>query len=168
MEFNVGDRCQWEDRDTDEVTGGTVESIIPPKRMKTNNYWSLPQSEQDEMITYAVVKWDDNTTDTVNMDDLDLEDNELEREFRNEANVVLSDIMSKVRLASKILQEAVDISEEHGVPFSSEISFIGQSYFPTTFSDKYGELDADFVDAITGASTSYYGDGAGWEHSDVC
>ncbi len=168
MEFNVGDRCQWEDRDTDEVTGGTVESILPPKVEKPSDWWRYTETEQQEFITYVTVKWDDNTTDTVDMDDLDPEDNDLEREFRTASSDILSDIQRKVKAASKLLQDAVDLSEKHGIPFSSEISFLGQSYFPTTFSDKYGELEADFVDAITGATTAYYGEDAGWEHSDVC
>lgn len=164
MEFKVGSRCQWHDRDTDEITGGEVESIIPPKRMKTNNWWSLPESEQQEMITYAVVKWDDGTTDTVDLDDLDQEDSTLEREFRNTANQVLVKIQEKVRAASKLLDEAVELSEQHGIPFSSEISFLGQPYKPTTFEEKYGEIDADFVDSVTGAYCEY----EGWQHSDVC
>lgn len=162
--FNVGDRVQWEDRDTDEITGGTVDSIIPPKRMKTNNYWSLPQAEQDEMITYAVVKWDDNTADTVDMEDLDPEDSALEKEFRETAATALSLIQRKVVEASKALSEAVKISEEYGIPFSSEVSFLGQPYKPASFGSKFSEIDDDFVDAITGAYCEY----EGWQHSDVC
>lgn len=167
--FQVGDRCQWEDRDNDEVTGGTVESIIPPKRMKTNDWWNTTkysEVEREEMVTYAVVKWDDNTSDTVDMDDLDLEDSELEREFRGKASEVLSEIYRKVSAASKLLTEAVKLSEEHGIPFNSEVSFLGQSYFPASFSEKYGDVNSDIVYAITEAS-SEHGD-SGWEHSDVC
>lgn len=164
MEFKVGDRCQWQDRDTDELTGGTVESIIPPKRMKTNNYWSLPQAEQDEMITYATVKWDDGTADTVDMDDLDQEDSQLEREFRNTANEALPLIREKVKAASKLLDEAVELSEKYGIPFSSEISFLGQPYKPGSFEGKFSEIDSDFVDSVTGAYCEY----EGWQHSDVC
>lgn len=167
--FVAGDRCQWEDRDNDEVTGGTVESIIPPKRMKTNDYWNTSkysEAEREEMITYAVVKWDDNTTDTVDMDDLDLEDSELEREFRNKANEVLYEIRKKCAASAKLLEEAVKLSEEHGIPFNSEVSFLGQSYFPNSFEEKYKGVDMDLVYSITDASSEYgYG---GWEHSDVC
>jgi hypothetical protein len=165
-DFKVGDRVQWIDRDTDEVTGGTIESTIPPKRMKTNDYWRLPQSEQDEMITYANIKWDDNTSDSVDIDDLDPEDTQLEREFRLAAAPVLSEIQRKVTQASKLLSEAVKLSEEHGIPFNSDVSFLGQSYTPTSFSEKYPDLSSDLVYEITEASNEY-GD-AGWEHSDVC
>ena len=165
--FSVGDRCQWIDRDTDEVTGGTVESVIPPKVMKPNNWWSYTKEQQEDFITYATVKWDDGTTDTVDMEDLDQEDSELEREFRLKANEVLLKIREKCAASAALLSEAVALSEEHGIPFNSEVSFLGQSYFPNSFKEKYkGELDSDLVYSITDASSEYgYG---GWEHSDVC
>lgn len=162
--FKVGDRVQWIDRDTDEVTGGLIESTIAPKRMKTNDYWRLPQSEQDEMITYANVKWDDNTSDSVDIDDLDEEDSPLEREFRLAASPVLSEIQRKVTQAAKLLSEAVKLSEEHGIPFNSEVSFLGQSYTPASFEEKFDGVSSDLVYEITEATSEY----AGWEHSDVC
>jgi hypothetical protein len=166
MEFNVGDRCQWVDRDTDEVTGGTVESILPPKTQKPNDWWRYTEEQQQDFITFATVKWDDGTTDTVDMDDLDTEDSTLEREFRNTANQVLVQIQNKVSQASKLLSEAVKLSEEHGVPFYSEVSFLAQSYFPESFESKFEGVDSDLVYSITDASSEYgY---AGWEHSDVC
>lgn len=167
--FVAGSRCQWIDRDTDEVTGGTVETVIPPKRMRVNDYWNTSKysdAEREEMVTYAVVKWDDNTTDTVDMDDLDVEDTPLEREFRIKANEVLSEIHRKCSEATRLLSEAVKLSEEHGIPFRPEISFLGQSYFPNSFEEKYKGVDMDLVYSITDASSEYgYG---GWEHSDVC
>lgn len=164
--FSVGDRCQWEDRDTSEVTGGTVESVTPPKVMKPNNWWSYTEEQQKDFITYATVKWDDSTTDTVDMEDLDPEDSELEREFRLKANDVLTQIREKCAASAKLLGEAVALSEKHGIPFNSEVSFLGQSYFPNSFKDKYDGVDSDLVYAITDASSEYgYG---GWEHSDVC
>lgn len=164
MEFKVGDRCQWQDRDTDELTGGTVESVLPPKTPRPHDYWRFTTEQQQDFITWTTVKWDDGTTDTVDMDDLDQEDSTLEREFRNAANEVLVKIREKVVAASKLLDEAVELSEKHGIPFSSEISFLGQPYKPTTFDEKYGEIDADFVDSVTGAYCEY----EGWQHSDVC
>ena len=164
--FSVGERCQWVDRDTDEVTGGTVDSIIPPKEMKPNDYWRYPKSKQEDFITYAVVKWDDGTTDTVDMDDLDVEDSPLEREFRLAANVHLKEIMAKANQASALLSEAVALSEKYGIPFNPDVSFLGQSYFPNSFEEKYKGVDSDLVYSITNASSEYgYG---GWEHSDVC
>jgi hypothetical protein len=118
------------------------------------------------MITYANVKWDDNTTDCVDVEDLDPEDTQLEREFRTSATSVLDEIQKKVAAGAKLLEEAVALSEAHGIPFNSEISFLGQSYFPESFQEKYGDVNSDIVYAITEA-TSEYGD-AGWEHSDVC
>jgi hypothetical protein len=168
-DFKVGDRVQWEDRDTDEVTGGTIESTIPPKRMKVNDHWNTSkysEAEREEMVTYANIKWDDNTSDSVDIDDLDPEDSQLEREFRTTANVVLVEIQKKVAESSRLLQEAVDLSEKHGIPFSSSVSFLGQSYTPSTFEEKYGEVDSDLAESITDAFGCM--DGSGWEHSDVC
>lgn len=168
-DFKVGDRVQWVDRDTDEVTGGTIESTIAPKRMKTNDWWNTQkytEAEREEMITYANIKWDDNTSDSVDIDDLDPEDSALEREFRLAAAPVLSEIQRKVAQASKLLSEAVKLSEEHGIPFNSDVSFLGQSYTPESFQEKYPDLSSDLVYEITEASNEY-GD-AGWEHSDVC
>lgn len=164
MEFNVGDRCQWCDRDTDEITGGTVEAIIAPKKDKPADWWNYTEEQQQDFITYAVVSWDDNTTDTVDVDDLDKEDTALEAEFRKVAEGALKEIQAKVSEASRLLSEAVAISEKYGIPFSSEVSFLGQPYKPTSFESKFGEIDSDFVDSVTGAYCSY----EGWQHSDVC
>jgi len=167
--FTVGDRVQWVDRDTDEVTGGTIESIIPPKRIKPNDWWNTSkysEAEREDMVTWANVKWDDNTSDSVDIEDLDTEDSPLEREFRTKAGEVLSEIYRKVSASAKLLEEAVKLSEEHGIPFSSSVSFLGQSYFPTSFESKYPDVSSDIVYAITEASSEY--GGAGWEHSDVC
>jgi len=54
------------------------------------------------------------------------------------------------------------------LPFSANVSPLSQSYFPESFVDKFSDLDSDTVYDITGAYTSYYHDGAGWEHSAVC
>lgn len=164
MEFNVGDRCQWQDRDTDETTGGVVEAVIAPKIAKPADWWNYTEQQQQDFITYAVVSWDDGTTDTVDMDDLDKEDSELEREFRAKANEVLTLIREKCAASAALLSEAVALSEAHGIPFNSEVSFLGQSYSPKSFQEKYGEVDGDLVYSITEASNSY----SGWEHSDVC
>jgi hypothetical protein len=169
--FSVGERCQWEDRDTNEVFNGTVSSIIPSKRVKPKDWWDTSkytQADLDDMVTYANVTWDDGTEDAVDIDDLDSEDSELERQFRTTVNSVSDQIHKKLDEASAALSEAVALSEKHGIPFSASVSFLGQSYFPTSFPGKFGELDSDFVSGITGAYTEYYGEGVGWEHSDVC
>lgn len=166
-DFKVGDRVQWVDRDTEEVTGGLIESTIPPKRMKVTDWWNTSkytEAEREEMITYANIKWDDNTSDSVDIDDLDAEDTPLEREFRLAADSVLAEIRIKLAQSAKLLSEAVKLSEEHGIPFNAEVSFLGQSYTPNSFEEKYDGISSDLVYEITEASGEY----AGWEHSDVC
>jgi hypothetical protein len=167
--FSVGDRCQWLDDDTDEVTGGVVEAILPPKKPKPRDWYdSSKYTEADRLdfITYANVKWDDNTTDAADIDDLSEEDSELEKQFRQTASKALKLINAKVAEADAALSEACKIADKYGVPFDSGISFIRQSYSPDTTEEKFPELDRSFIDEVTGASNEYgYG---GWAHSQVC
>lgn len=165
-DFVVNDRVQWEDRNTGEVTGGIIVSVVSPKRMKTDNYWRLEQAEQDEMITHANVKWDDGTEDAVDIEDLDPEDSPIEREFRIKSKEISEAIDKKIDEASAALGEAVKLSEKHGIPFRSNISFLDQGYSPSTTRSIYSELDKEFVRTITGVYNEY--DGEGWEHSAVC
>jgi hypothetical protein len=67
-------------------------------------------------------------------------------------------------LASKYLQEAVDISEETGVPFDTNISFLSQSYRPGSTDERFPEVDYAFVKEVTECYNEY----EGWEHSAVC
>jgi len=167
--FSVGNRCQWLDDDTDEITGGTVESILPPKKPKPCDWYdSSKYTETDRLdfITYANVNWDDGTTDAVDIDDLDEEDSDLEKQFRQTASKALKLIHAKVAEAETALSEACDISEKYGVPFDSNISFLSQSYSPDTMEEKFPNVDLSFINEITGSSNEYgYG---GWEHSAVC
>ena len=167
--FSVGDRCQWLDGETDEVTGGVVESILPPKKTKPTDWWdSRKYTEEDRLdfVTYANVNWDDGTTDAVDIDDLDEEDSELEKQFRQTASKALKLINAKVAEAEAALSEACAISEKYGVPFSTDISFLSQSYHADSTREKFPDLDSSFISEITGAYNEYgY---SGWEHSQVC
>jgi hypothetical protein len=63
--------------------------------------------------------------------------------------------------------EAEKLSDEHGIPFGSNISPLSQSYFPNSFREKFPDLDLDSeeIQELVGYSEYYEG---GWEHSAVC
>jgi hypothetical protein len=90
----------------------------------------------------------------------------LETEFKKayEENIIL--INAKLSQASKLLGEAITIAEEHGIPFESNISELGQTYTPESFKEKWnlGKRDPVLVDL--GIYIDEYA--CGWEHSAVC
>lgn len=92
---------------------------------------------------------------------------ELEQEFRKLFDEKIDLIHAKLSQAVKLVDEAVAISEEFGIPFEGNISPIGQSYYPKTFSEKFGKLDIDIVTDITGAY-SEDPEYCGWTHSAIC
>ena len=165
-QFSVGDRCQWQDFETDEITAGVIDSLIPSKKPKPSNWWKFSEEEQLDFVTYANVKWDDATEDAVDVDDLMEEDSELEKQFRQTASMALKKIKAKLAEASAALGEAVALSEKYGVPFDTGVSFVSQSYNPDSTSEKFPDVDSSFINEVTGASNEYGYDG--WEHSQVC
>lgn len=93
----------------------------------------------------------------------------LEAEFEKLVEETHEKINDKLDIAAKALREAVKISEETGIPFSSHISFLGNDYTPTSFQKLHGdkEFEEDFVSEITGVYNEYE-DQSGWQHSAVC
>jgi hypothetical protein len=91
----------------------------------------------------------------------------LETEFEELVKVAKARIDEKLDIAVKAIQEAVEISEETGVPFRSYVSLLGNSYSPDSFERLHGgkELDNDFVYDLTEA---YYNCDGGWQHSMIC
>lgn len=103
-------------------------------------------------------------------DDLDEGEEEkelsdLEKEFKVTAEKVTEEINQKLNLASNYLSEAVRLSEKHGIPFDTNISFLGQSYTPKSFDSKYADVDSELVEELTGVYDMEYD---GWLHSAVC
>lgn len=94
-------------------------------------------------------------------------ESELEQEFRKLVDNKFNLINAKLNQANQLIDEAISISEEYGIPFSSSLSQVGQSYYPNSFRKKFPDLDIDFVSEVTG---SYHNDPeyGGWEHSAVC
>ena len=92
----------------------------------------------------------------------------LEKEFELVYNSHIKEIESKLAIASHHLREAQALAEQYGIPFSSSISFIHNSYMPTSFDKKFGQLDQDFVSDFTGVYDPYGDYSSGWVHSAVC
>ena len=108
-------------------------------------------------------------------DDLEIEDevNPLAQEFSDLCDTVQKEISFKLEQARMMLREAEKIAEAHGVPFSSNISPVRNSFVPRSFSkSKFAELDTTEARECAGVYGEYIedmfdGDG-GWLHSAVC
>lgn len=160
--FQVGSRVQWINEEG--IFDGKIETILPAPRKKTDRYWEYPQAERDEMITYADVKWDDGTRDTVDIMDLENEDSKLERQFRLMATSVTEQIDAELALAEEALDRAVALAEEHGITFYAHISPLGQAYRPGGVDPVFDDLDSEFIRSII----DVYAEHEGWQHSAVC
>lgn len=166
--FVVGDRVQKVDFEARFVFDGTIESITPPKRPRPNDYWKYSQAEQEEMVTHCSVKWDDGTLEeNLDMDDLEKQDSETERAFRRTFFATQDLIEEKLSEASRLVAEAVKISEQSGVPFRTDVSHLRNAYFPHSRLEKFPDLDSEFISAVTEAYSDY-DDKTGWRHSAVC
>jgi hypothetical protein len=155
-DFSIGDRVFSVDED-DETSTGTIEALL--------------LDEDDEEA--AQVRWDNDEVEEVSvslLDHLDPDEDpaKLEKEFKELCELHMKEIDEQLTIAADAIAKAEEIAEEHGIPFSSGVSPLSQSYFPATFADKFSKLEQDFVSDITGAYSEYYNDGAGWEHSAVC
>lgn len=93
----------------------------------------------------------------------------LEKKFRETFDKVNPEIQLKVKEAAKLLGEAEQLSEKHGIPFKSRGLLNGScnGYFPASFNSIYGDLlneNPDVVDDITGVYR-YEENGDGWQSS---
>jgi len=90
---------------------------------------------------------------------------ELEQEFRGLVERHSQEIEEKLNDANTAMKEAMTLSEKYGIPFPANISQISQSYTPKSFITKFGQLDRELIEELSGAELNGY---YGWEHSDVC
>lgn len=163
-EVKVGARVQ-KSEDVAEPMGGVITAHEPAKRPREREYWKFTREEQEDMEDHWLITWDDGTTEREKYPQL--EDNEMERQFRKTAHEALDKIHKKLAIASKALDEAEAIAEKYGIPFSSSISPLSQSYYPSTMHELHPDMDSEFINDITGAYHSDYGE-EGWQHSAVC
>lgn len=146
------------------VRDGVVMEITPAQDGQPKQYWLLPAEEQKKFITCALVKFEDGSEESVELYCLEEKEDSIQREFRNTAIRVTALINEKLKVASEALREAVQLSEEHGIPFHSYISFLSQSYSPGNTKDKFPGVDSEFIEEFTNSYNEY----DGWQHSAVC
>ena len=160
--FAVGDRVQVVE--DDELITGTIQLLFS-------------KEEEDGSVEYASVHWDGLAEDELEDWELDLLEpegtqdeleDELEVEFQKVYEKHADQIHEQLEIASKAIAKAEKIAEKYGIPFSASVSPLGQSYFPASFPEKFGELSLNFVSDLTGAYSEYANDGCGWEHSSIC
>lgn len=99
--------------------------------------------------------------------DEDLEDDTLDAEFIKIADATNKEIEAKMEEACKALNEAVKLSEKNGIPFRANISFLGQSYIPKSFENKFPDVDLDQALEYMGAWRTDFQE-TGWAHSSIC
>jgi len=92
----------------------------------------------------------------------------LDLEFQTLVETVGKEIDAKIEQASKLLSEATALADQHGIPFYAFVSELGQAYVPESFEDKWGSLDKEDVEELTGVSSYDLESAYGWKHSDVC
>lgn len=166
-EWKVGDRVQT---DKDNVIKVGVITAVDSKEVEVSRHdWRNRKviTDTELEIISLDVKWDDGVEQR-GLDKYSVyrEDSKVEREFRLAVQDASKKIKEKVALARKALQEAVEISEETGIPFRAGVSPLGNSYIPESINEKFPEIDSEFYSEITDAY-SEYGE-PGWAHSAVC
>lgn len=90
---------------------------------------------------------------------------ELEKKFRENYPIVQAQIQEQIKTAQKFLAQAEKLADEHGIPFYSRISPLGQRYYPPS-GEKLMDLGGDFREEfeLYPQDDAWYG----WEHSAVC
>jgi hypothetical protein len=168
-EMKVGARVQkgTGDEDVAEPLGGVVESLEPAEKPMADEYWKCSEEELDTMKEHITIKWDDGSTERLQVDDVDMEDTEVERDFRKACAKAKKQIEKKLVAAAKALDEAEAIANKYGIPFHSGVSPLSQSYYPSSTGELYPDLDSEFIDSLSGAYHSEYGE-EGWQHSSIC
>jgi hypothetical protein len=93
---------------------------------------------------------------------------QMEAEFQKVFDEHHPEIQAKIAAAAKLLAEAEELAEKHGLPFRPKTSVLGfrMSYIPESLDQKFPELEQDFWSHVTGAYGGY--DYAGWQSSQVC
>lgn len=65
----------------------------------------------------------------------------LETEFEEVVNNVLPQIKEQLRIAKEAMDKAIDLADEHGIPFQSIVSnSFHNTYVPYSFTSKYGDI----------------------------
>jgi hypothetical protein len=163
-DWKAGDRVQTYDKNGD-VKAGAVVSVVTETRERQEYGWSrVPKTVTETFVSGVNVKWDNGEEETLKPYQLRNEDNEMERQFRLAVPEATKRINEKLALAEKYLDEAIAISEETGVAFSTSISYISQDYKPSSFGDRFPDVSEEMMQDVTETHNEY----EGWQHSAVC
>lgn len=162
--FKVGDLVQYY-TESNKVRDGKVTALSTPLSHRPDKFWSLPEEERNKYQTMVTMDCDGEVI-VQEQGSVQERDDEFQRAYRVACDAAQELIYAKCEEAAKALSEAVRISELHGIPFSSGVSFLGQSYIPSSMSEFFPEVDRDFMMEVADASSAY--DEEGWEHSAVC
>ena len=88
--------------------------------------------------------------------------------FEQTFNSVHEQIQSKIAAAAKLLDEATDLADKHGVPFRPNVGTpFRMSYIPDSFKEKFPDVadGSDWCDFTGAHGDTYYG---GWQSSQTC
>lgn len=91
----------------------------------------------------------------------------LELEFKALVDSIGKEIDAKVAAAEKLLDEAVELADRHGIPFYPRISALRQPYVPASFKERFGTLDKEEVSDLLEMSEYNLGH-VGWRRSQLC
>lgn len=147
QEISVGDRVR--SGDDPESATGVVKKIVSTTKVE--------------------VCWDYGSTDVVPADSVELYDgSKLEEQFQKVFETIHPQIQAKLTEASNLINQAVALAEENGLPFcpDKDIMWCSPSYIPKSFKRKFPGLDSDFwCDLTRAGGDDRYG---GWQMSQTC
>lgn len=92
--------------------------------------------------------------------------NALEKEFDAAYETAQKEIKTHLNAAQACLNQAIEVAEKYGVPFSSHINESrGNAYIPKSLKEKWKYLDREFLFEYVYSEYGY--DYGGWTHSSV-
>lgn len=89
-------------------------------------------------------------------------------QFRQSFDEHHPEIQAKLAAAGKLIAEAEEIAEKHGLPFRPKAALLGfrMSYIPDSMEKKWPGLESDDWTEIANAWGGY--DYSGWQASQTC
>lgn len=91
----------------------------------------------------------------------------LELEFETACTAAYNEVDEHIQAAQEAIRKAVEVAEKYGVPIEMPVCPLHNGYIPRNFSDKFGDLDEQFISDVSGVY-SEYGYHKGWVHSSIC
>jgi len=94
----------------------------------------------------------------------------LEQVFRNTFAEHNPEIQAKLAEAAKLIKDAENIAEEHGIPFSPEANIMQgmpTGYVPESFESIFGELKQEDSEVIYELTHTYNHEYTGWQNSST-